>query len=90
VIENGYIGYIYPKNELKAPSLEFEIKGDSKHLIVPSNIYLKIALELVITGRKTVIKEDEEGSIKFDYHNVGVVNNIFYTLLFGSQKFDVS
>jgi hypothetical protein len=89
VCENGYVEYIYPKNELKAPSLEFEIKGDSEHLIVPSNIYLKIALELVTTGRKTVVKEDEEGAKRLDYHNVGVVNNIFYSL-FESEKVEVS
>ncbi len=78
VCESGYLEYIYPKNELQSPTLEFDIKGDAEHLIIPSGTYMKLALDLIVKSRPPVKVDKDDVPIP-DYTRVSVVNNLLHS-----------
>lgn len=84
VCDHGFIEYFYPKNQIRLESLEFEIEGNSEHLIVPGGIYLKSAAEMVLTASSVAAEgEETKGKLERDktFHaRAGVVNNIFHSL----------
>ena len=86
VCEHGFVEYFYPKNQVKLETLEFEIEGNSEHMIVPSGIYLRISADFMATelpvetedGTKT---EATEGAARSSiYDKAGVVNNILHSM----------
>lgn len=85
VCENGFVEYFYPKNDLKTRVLEFEVEGNSDHLMVPSAAYLRLKLELVCTRKKVEQKAGDDGQLSTvtkepDFKKVSVVNNLFSSL----------
>lgn len=82
VCEGGLIEEFYPKTSLKnSRIMEFDVEGNSTHLIVPSAIFLKLKLGLVCT--RTAKKPGPDGKLVDkapDFSTVSVVNNLFGSL----------
>ena len=86
VCESGFVEYFYPKNDLKTRVLEFEIEGNSEHLLVPNAMFLKLKANVVCTNKISMQTEGSgDGEKKTvekspDFSKVSVVNNVLGSL----------
>jgi hypothetical protein len=76
VVENGLVENFYSKNDLRTGIMEFNVEGNSEHLLVPSETYLRVVFELSGqkvsgTGDSVTVTRIEDGG------KCSVVNNIF-------------
>ena len=75
VVENGFIEKYYSRNRLDTGKLEFRVEGTADHMIIPSETYLYMVVEL--EGKATRAGGDVSMA---DGAHIGVVNNIMHSM----------
>jgi hypothetical protein len=75
--EHGFVEYFYSKVDVRNGVLEFVVEGNADHVIVPSQVYLKLKLELSGSTRRTdsaAAKTVAAGA------KVSTVNNLLHSM----------
>lgn len=78
VCEHGFVEYFYSKVDVRHGVMEFVVEGNAEHVIIPSQTYLKLKVELSGATRAagSVAAKTVVGGA-----NVSTVNNLMHSMI---------